>query len=371
MHICFVVEGYPTTRDPFQTFVRNYISEISRQGVKCSVIAPQSITRALKHKLPLRPRHWQDQIEENCIVDIYQEWYFSFSNIVSSDELFIRAAQKSISRITEPIDIIFGHFWHMGYVGARIIDDIPIVVACGESEISICKKYKSDQIEPFINRVAGVVYVSTKSYQEAMALGLQRDFPYIIAPNGFDSRSFCQKAKAICREKLGWSQEKYIIIFVGSFNERKGSQRVAQAITNSSEQIYSCFIGAGDKTPECRNILFRGKVANDLVADYLSAADVFVLPTTNEGCCNAIIEAMACGLPIISSKDSFNDDILTEANSIRINPLSVDEIQAAIEKLSDISLREKMSEHSLSIVQGLTIEKRAERIIDFLLGIIS
>ncbi len=67
-----------------------------------------------------------------------------------------------------------------------------------------------------------------------------------------------------------------------------------------------------------------------MIPNYICASDVFVLPTTAEGCCNAIIEAMGCGLPIVSSDRAFNYDILNEENSILVDPESVDEIDNAI-----------------------------------------
>ena len=94
---------------------------------------------------------------------------------------------------------------------------------------------------------------------------------------------------------------------------------------------------------------------------------MFVLPTQTEGCCNAIVEALAIGLPVISSEGAFNDDILDEHNSIRVNPNDVDEIANAIKKLKDNpELRKQMSEYSLSRHEEYSIEGRAKKILDFI-----
>ena len=114
-------------------------------------------------------------------------------------------------------------------------------------------------------------------------------------------------------------------------------------------------------------MLFKGKLKHDEVPLYLNAADVFVLPTLLEGCCNAIVEAMACGLPIISSNLPFNWDVLNESNSIMVDPMSVAEIRNAIIKLrDDKTLRDNMSIASLEAARDLTIEHRAEKIINFI-----
>src|SRR5699024_5669445 len=95
--------------------------------------------------------------------------------------------------------------------------------------------------------------------------------------------------------------------------------------------------------------------------------DVFLLPTLAEGCSNAIVEAIACGLPIISSDLPFNDDILDKNNSIRINPLDISEIKSAIIELcNDSEKRESMSESSVKKSKDLTLNKRTKDIIKFM-----
>jgi glycosyltransferase involved in cell wall biosynthesis len=78
---------------------------------------------------------------------------------------------------------------------------------------------------------------------------------------------------------------------------------------------------------------------------------------------------MACGLPIISSNLSFNDDILDNSNSIRIDPNNVDEISNAIYTLyKDIGVRTSLGKMALRKSKDLSIENRIKKIIDFLFG---
>ena len=87
----------------------------------------------------------------------------------------------------------------------------------------------------------------------------------------------------------------------------------------------------------------------------------------NEGCSNAIVEAIACGLPIISSNLPFNDDILDSSNALLVNPESVDDIASAIKQLMDNSdLRQKLAEGSKEKAKSLRIEFRAKKIIEFI-----
>ena len=91
------------------------------------------------------------------------------------------------------------------------------------------------------------------------------------------------------------------------------------------------------------------------------------MPTLAEGCCNAIIEALSCGLPVISSNLPFNDDVLNESCSLRVDTSNVDEITSAIVKLrDDDELRLKMRKEAICTAEKFDIKVRAERIIDWI-----
>ena len=127
------------------------------------------------------------------------------------------------------------------------------------------------------------------------------------------------------------------------------------------------YAGVGNEPPQGENVVFCQSVNHDEIGDFLSALDVFALPTLNEGCCNAVLEAMASGCAIVSSDLSFNDGVLDSTNSIRINPKSVDEIRDSILTLkNNDDLREKLANKAKSDSKNFTIEKRAEKILGFM-----
>ena len=374
MKICFIVEGYPTERDPFFSFIKETVVQIAKKGHKCIVIAPQSITRAVRHKHPVRPTKWIDEITDSCTIEVYQPIYFTIPGKYENDnsKRFYKAAKRAYEKMKVKFDCLYAHFWHMGVVAEKISSGIPIFVACGESKISVLNNYSYHDIEKLQSRLAGVVYVSTKSYQESVSLKLQNEkIQYIIAPNGFNPDIFSKIPREKARKSLGYPEDAFIISFVGAFVERKGVKRLSEAIDRLQREhgdIYSIFIGSGREMPECKNILFQGKIAHDNIPTYLCASNVFVLPTKNEGCCNAIVEAIGCGIPIISSNQTFNDDILNDQNSLRVDSQDVDEITDAISQLyCDRDLLRKLENGSIKKAKTLTINMRADKIISFML----
>ena len=119
--------------------------------------------------------------------------------------------------------------------------------------------------------------------------------------------------------------------------------------------------------PTGPQVLHQGPVPHEDVPVWLSAADIFVLPTLDEGCSNAILEALFCGLPIVSSDLPFNRDVLDDQVAILVNPSHVKEIGQAISLLVNRpEHRAAMSTAALQHSRSFRLGDRAERIYAFL-----
>ena len=377
-HICIISNGYPTDANPVYSFVDQLVCALADLGVKCSVIAPQSITKSLFRRVPQNPTMWSKMTKNNNKIDVYQPKFISMSAIKVFglelgkslfEILFERAVKKAYKQIEKKPTIMYGHFWNCGLIAARIAlkDSLPAYVACGECTINIFENHRLNKKKQLLSYIKGVISVSSENKSDSIRLGLANEEKIIVLPNGIDQSSFYKMNKSEARTDLGYSESDFIVAFVGIFSERKGSKRLSEAL-NILRVVKSIFIGSGiTHIPNCEGTLFCGQVAHKDIVKYLNCADVFVLPTLAEGCCNAIVEAMACGLPIISSDLPCNDDILNDENSIKINPQSVEEIAKAIRFLMDNpEERRRLSEGSLKTVTNLSIEERARKILEFI-----
>lgn len=369
MNILILSPNYPTEKRDLFPFVKQLVDEWARQGHKCWVLCPFSITRE-------KSFHKQKEIissSNHGSVTILRPNYFTLSRYLLKFGQWQerKAFKRGLKWLPDNIDVVYGHFWDRfptAYPYA-LGKNIPLFIGSGESEIM--RLYKTyDQDKENLKYVKGVICVSTKNKDESVSLNLTKPDKCIVVPNAVDNNLFRKLDRVECRARLGLPQDIFIVAFVGWFNERKGSKRVADAIKRIKENnVFSVFIGTGNEDPQCPNILFKGRLLHEEIPIYLNAADVFVLPTLHEGCCNAVVEAMACGLPVISSNRSFNWDVLDDSNSIMIDPESIDEIASAIVTLRDnVKMREDLASGSIEKAKSLTIEKRAKTIIDFMLS---
>ena len=346
-------------------------------GVNCTVISPVPTTR-YRHNLCKVKKFHEDITPKGSIVKVYYPRYASFSSKkilntntgILSEMSFQRCAIKAARKMEEKFDAVYGHFFLSGGLAAIKIGrekKIPSYIAYGECNynteiLNHFRELRDDDIEG----LRGIIAVSKNSFEILESKEIFKNIPKLIAPNSIDKNLFYHRNKLECRKKIGLPENKFIVGFVGGFIDRKGDKRLLEAI-NRIDNVYVAFAGKGDLKPKGEKVLFCSALQHDDIPIFLNSLDVFCLPTLNEGSCNAIVEAAACGLPIISSDLPFNDDLLNNKNSIRINPNSIDEIELAIRKLyEDKKYRKEISSKIFEDSKEFTIDKRCKKILKFI-----
>lgn len=375
--ICFILDWYPTKSNNGCVFAKHLIYAIADKGFDCVVIAPR-IKNAKNENVPYKR---EETTESGSTVRIFTPAYYHFSSrkqtIRLSMNSHFKAVMKTIKRENLSPDAVYGHFiYQCGLTAARVGEKlgIPSYCACGENSTRFAQDSQPYSTglqyagwKDILSRLAGVICVSNHNADLIVKNGfVPPEMKTGVFPNGFNGKKFYASDKSKARKELGFSDDKFVVAFTGDFSERKGIDKLSLAL-KSFDDVYSVFLGSGEIKPDCDNILFCGSVPNDEVVKYLNAADVFVLPTKGEGCCNAIVEALACGLPVISSDLPFNDDILDNSNSIRVDAVDVGEIKNAINTLkTDESLLHKLSKGAADSAKNLNINVRAENILKFM-----
>ncbi len=375
--ICFILDWYPTKTNNGCVFAKHLICAIADCGFNCVVIAPR-IKNAATEKIPY---FREDVTEKGSVIKVFTPTYYHFSSRKQTMKLsmnnHLKAVIKTLKKENLHPDIVYGHFiYQCGLTAARVGEKlgVPSYCACGENSLRLIKNsepystgLKYCDWNAILSLLSGIVSVSGFNRSLLLENGfVDNDMPIEVFPNGFNKNKFYVMDQHQARLQLELPEDKFIVAFTGTFKESKGVRELCAAL-NQLDEVYSLFIGKGDLKPDCKNILFCDSVPNDDLHTYLNAADVFVLPTKGEGCCNAIVEALACGLPVISSDLAFNDDVLNEKNSIRINVEDENQIADAIMKLKeDTNLKMMLAQGAVDFSKSLSITERAKNILKFM-----
>jgi len=139
--------------------------------------------------------------------------------------------------------------------------------------------------------------------------------------------------------------KKLNIVCISRLIERKGINFLLEAIKKlKKKNIKLILVGEGKQENELQELAkdleitdmveFKGYVDHDDIADIYQESDLFVLPSFNEGMSNALLEAMASGLPVIST-DTGGTSELIDGNGILIQKGNSNEIAQAISKVMD------------------------------------
>ncbi len=202
-------------------------------------------------------------------------------------------------------------------------------------------------------RATRVFSVSESLRQLAINLGLPPAKGRVIG-NGIDLERFQPVAREEARRRFGLAHDARVLISVGALVERKGFHRVIECLPELMQEqpeLHYLIVGGanpeGDMQAELRaqvaaaglekHVHFLGALPPDELKWPLSAADVFVLATSNEGWANVFLEAMACGLPVVATDVGGNREVVCRPELGTIVPFGdpaalTDALRAALKR---------------------------------------
>jgi teichuronic acid biosynthesis glycosyltransferase TuaC len=371
MKILVISDNYPSQTHPTNgVFVFNLVQQFAKLGHEVTVIAPfQLVPRKIKFK---KQEYGTEltKVYRPLFTSLSTKQIGSFNTYDIARKIQVSAIKRIVKSNKIEFDVVYCHFIKNALLAVEALEKFnkPFVTAVGENRnIELVQKwYNKKTYQKYFDKINAFVAVSEVIKEKLLSLKVD-DQKVIVEPNGVDFELFYKRNnKAELREKYNLPKDKFLIVFIGHFINNKGPLRLAKA-TEGMQDTGLIFIGEGKQNPESPLIVFKQKVPRSQVPELLCAADLFVLPTQHEGSSNAIIEAMACGLPIVSSAIPEIRIQCDPSFSILIDPDDVDQIKNAIHKIYiDKNLQQSMCENAIKNSKKFGVTARAERILDFI-----
>lgn len=200
----------------------------------------------------------------------------------------------------------------------------------------------------------------------------------VVIGNGIDVQRFRpadDRRRAAARAQLGLSQAADVVLFVGHEHGRKGLRPLIEALRGTTVHL---LVVGGSEAEVARShgfaraqgvagqVTFTGRLEDPLAA--YAAADVFAQPSAYEAYSLAVLEGLACGLPVISTKVGSAPDLITDGVNGRLCDAEPDQLRAAMLELlgPDRAVRREaarataeerswsvVADHYLSVARGV------------------
>lgn len=227
-------------------------------------------------------------------------------------------------------DLIDAHYVYPDGFAAALtakVFKVPLTISARGSDIN--RYARMFGIRSFLRFVLlkadRIICVSKALKKEIIRLQVPEE-KITVVPNGVDFEKFKSISKTTARKNLGLPDKKKIILYVGRLDANKGVDLIIRSLKNINRetkekdahliiagngQAYNKLEDLTNSLNLSKQVLFVGSVPHNELYQWYSAADVFCLPSKMEGWPNVIMEAMACGIPVVATPVGGIPEIIT------------------------------------------------------------
>lgn len=228
-------------------------------------------------------------------------------------------AQRGARLRRERYDLLFASWAYPDAVGtARLARKLglPYVVKVHGSDLNVQanQRLRRPQIASALRGARAVIAVSDALAGKARELGVDEDRVHLLY-NGVDGERFRPGDRMTARQALGLPLDAPLVLYVGNLKESKGCLDLLEAFPAAlvqHPQAQLAFVGSGaagatlarraQQLGIADRVDLAGARPHEQLPTWMQAADLLCLPSHNEGVPNVVLEAMACGLPVVATR---------------------------------------------------------------------
>ena len=249
----------------------------------------------------------------------------------------------------------------------------PLVLSVRGSDINLLEKGLLARLHQLIYGWMDVVVAVSEDIAEKLALVGVPQSKIKVVTNGVDRR-FRPGDRAEARQELALPAEGIIVLFVGLIVPVKGLEILVDALASvSGEKPLCLLVGEGPQKTElqraakerglCEYWRFVGQRATDEIPVWMVAADMLVLPSYSEGRPNVVLEAQACGLPVVATRVGGTPELVRdEINGLLVESGDAQALAEAIQRLSrDAVLRQALGQAGREQAGAMTWTASAQK----------
>jgi glycosyltransferase involved in cell wall biosynthesis len=232
---------------------------------------------------------------------------------------------------------------HAATLAARALS-IPVVVGALGSDVYLRDSFNAWLTRRTLNAASSVIAVAKQMQRSIIErYGVPSDRVHAVV-NGFNTAVFQPRPQPQARAQLGVASDARVILFVGRLMAAKGLRELMQAFASlaSRERRYQLvMVGQGPMQAEllqaslAAGLAARVRLTGGLqpleVAQWIAAADVLTLPSWSEGYPNVLVEALACGRPVVATDVGGTREIVSESSGLLVAPRDAEALAAALE----------------------------------------
>lgn len=337
---------------------------------------------------PMPPKH-----EVQAGVDVWYPRFFSLPGLFRAWDGFFMALSclHIMQRLKRDFayDIIDAHFAYPDGYAATLLGKWlhrPVTITLRGTEVPHSRDpAKRKRILAALSRASHIFAVANSLKKHVVALGAEGTKIQVVG-NGVDTSKFYQEDRAAGRARFGIDAQAKVLITVGGLVERKGFHRVIECLPELLREfpnLVYLIVGGPSKEGDWsehlqaqvaqlgleEHVRFLGTIAPEELRWPLSAADVFVLATSNEGWANVFLEAMACGLPVVTTDVGGNREVV---ESKALGSIVTFGDQAALQLAIRHALGHDWNHRAIiEFAQSNAWETRVKRLVDVFKAIIA